>query len=232
MTAALEPGEKPAEKTTLGFLQAHDAFREAFRRVATPELREDRVLVLLAQSAHESGEWTRMWNYSLSGVKAKEGQNFVWLYTKEHVSVAQAAAMMKKDPRVSRVGVDAAGKTIIRLPQRFRAFSTAADGAEFQIGFLRRNYPAAWEKCLEGDPEGFASALKTPGNLDGWPYYTGPENDYRASCRRLFNAFALRVLCHPDARAFQKAHPPLKVDGDIGEKTRAALLEAVRAYKP
>ncbi len=168
-------------------------------------------------------------------MKASANQRFTWLFTTEHVSAARAKLLLAAtELRASVVGKNADGLSIVRLLQRFLAFDTAAEAAAYQIAFLRENYPAAWQQILAADPEGFATALKRPGNRKGLSYYSGREEDYRAQTRHFFDVFSLRVLgfghSADEVKLYQVARlAPDDVVGRIGPKTRAALLEDLRS---
>lgn len=127
------------------------------------------LLVLMAQSAHETGEWKHVHNYNIGNVKGAEGDGHDW-------------TNFRCRERVN-------GKDVYFDPPhpatRFRAFRTLTEGCVDLLVFLktRKRYAAAWDALLTGDPVAFATALKAGG------YYTDPVEVYARGLRFFFNKF-------------------------------------------
>lgn len=82
----------------------------------------------------------------------------------------------------------------------FRAFDSAAEGADSHIEFLTKHEPTAFNAALAGDPVAYAHQLKVHG------YYTASEALYARAVVSLFNEFlpiAQKVVA--DAAALREA---------------------------
>lgn len=170
--------------TKLSENQARDALREGFFKV-TGQYPTDQVLALLmAQSAHETAQWTKIHNNNFGNIKSTSGWG--------HQTTTYPAWETVNGQRVNfPAGVP---------ETQFRAYPDASEGAaDYVIVLLkdnpRRKPPDAWKQALlTGDPAAMAVALKTPP-----PYYTGPQKDYETAMRRLYNQYLEITQVSPDS---------------------------------
>jgi hypothetical protein len=128
------------------------------------------VLLLLAQSAHETGKWKKglhCWN--IGNIKSREGDGRDWTMFRCREVIG--------------------GKTVWFDPPhpatRFRAFRTLAEGAIDHLAFLRgsKRYADAWKAVERGAPTAFAQTLKAGG------YYTDPVEVYSRALNSFFKEF-------------------------------------------
>src|SRR5690606_37514991 len=152
-----DPTQMKAMRTPLTLDQARAHFRTAFQRVFSRDPSPEEEGVLLAQSAHETARWQKMWNYNWGGLKAVGGQAKVTLNTTEGF-----------------------GANARRLPQNFAAYGNATEGSSAWLGLLSRRYQEALERAAAGDPGGYARALNKRG------YFTGNADAYARSLERLY----------------------------------------------
>lgn len=139
------------------------------------------VLILVAQSAHETGRWRATHCFNIGNVKSREGDG--------------------RDYTMFRCREVVGGKTVFFDPPhpatRFRAFRTLGEGAIDHLGFLRgsKRYADAWSEIEAGHPYGFAEALKRGG------YYTDPVAIYARALGLFFAEFdrALPAELEPPA---------------------------------
>ena len=117
-------------------------------------------VVLVAQSAQETGAWASVYNYNLGGQKyvPGRGENYFWSTTSEG---------------------QGSSSTIVQA--RFTAFPTLAAGISNWLGLIHAHYPNAWAAAINGDPSGFVSALKAGG------YFTGNLSSYTSRVVGFFN---------------------------------------------
>jgi hypothetical protein len=142
------------------------------------------ILVLLAQSAHETAEWRAVHCFNIGNVKSIEGDGYDYTYFR------------------CRERID--GRDVYLEPPhpatRFRAFRTLAEGTIDHLAFLkgRRRWARAWEAIERGSPAEFAVALKTAG------YYTDPVEVYSrrlVAFYKLFDASLPAELVPPEVDA-------------------------------
>ena len=129
------------------------------------------ILVLMAQSAHETGKWKKgLHCFNIGNVKSRvdDGRDWTMFRVREREN----------------------GKDVYYDPPhpatRFRAFRTLAEGAIDHLGFLRgsKRYADAWGEIENGAPHGFAEALKAGG------YYTDPVEVYARALGLFFAEFS------------------------------------------
>lgn len=151
----------PITRPTATPLEAVRAVLAAYRRLfeRSPAWRE--LLILAAQSSHETGKWRSMPCYNVAGIKASVFGHapFFEAMTTEHLN-----------------GRD------VRLTQRFRAYHDLADGVFDWLSLLHRGYPQALEGAALGDVLEFVEGL-----WQGWgrgaKYFTAPFQTYSAAVR-------------------------------------------------
>lgn len=178
----------------------------------------DRVLrILTAQSSFETDQWRSCWCWNLGNVRRRAGQPWLRL---RHV--------VERDEHGNPVTYDD-GPGV-----EFSAFESLHSAAIAWLEFLRTpRYLPAWRDLLEReDAASYVRVLRACG------YYTATLEEYTAGTLAALGrveaalidvAAALAALGYADVRAFQRAHPPLAVDGIAGPMTCAALRRELDA---
>lgn len=164
---------------------------------AAPELDRASLLVLLAQSALETGWWRSCWLHNLGNSKHLEGKTpGSWTYftcdellTPAHARELLAGARPRTDGRPGldveldpKPRADGLARVLFHPSHRgcrFRAFDSLDEGATAYLASLRTRYASAWPAVLAGDAAAFSRALKAG------RYYTAPEQGYTASLLQL-----------------------------------------------
>jgi flagellum-specific peptidoglycan hydrolase FlgJ len=149
-----------AVRTKLSAEQAAQALERAWERVIGEAPKAETTAILTAQWAHETGRGQAMMNFNFGGIKGTSPAGLSTAYK-------------------TREGW---GKTEIRIVDRFRAYSTAEEGAADYVALLARRYPEAVEAARSGDPAEFVRALKER------RYFTGNEQAYTRSVTSLSEA--------------------------------------------
>jgi hypothetical protein len=172
------PGEIEAEITPLSGNEAAQALRRAWKRAMkqTPNL--DALAILTAHWAHETAAGAAMFNNNFGGIKGRgtDGLSFI---------------------KGAREGFGVRTQVV---RGRFRAYTSAASGADDYISLLLRKYALAMEAAGRGNTADFVAALHSG------KYFTGSVQDYtRALCRRTIPAhdWALSAL-----RGIRSTFPP------------------------
>lgn len=161
--AVARPGGQPdfsvvnAVRTQLSPGEAKTALEGAWKRVFGEAPSEQASAILTAQWAHETARGGSMYNFNFGGIKGTGPSGF---------SVVQR----------TREGY---GDTERTIRDRFRAYTSAEEGAVDYVQLLNKRYPQALQAAREGDPEGFVRALKARG------YFTGEESAYVRSVSNL-----------------------------------------------
>lgn len=164
----------PNKITRLSENQVREAFYQGFIQV-TGQKPSDQVLALMmAQSAHETGQWAALHNYNFGNVKALGG----WPHQTTTFGAWERLNGKKETFPPGH-------------PQtQFRAYPTASEGAaDYIITLLRDNKrrkpPDAWKQALlTGDPAAFSEILAKPP-----PYYTGDKGAYTRAMTRYYNQY-------------------------------------------
>ena len=132
------------------------------------------LLVLIAQSAHETGEWKHVHNFNIGNVKGGDGDGYDYTNFR----------CREKDKNGNDVYFDPPHPAT-----RFRAFRTLLEGCVDLLRFLRgrKRYAAAWQALQTGDPVAFAKALKLGG------YYTDPVEVYARGLRAYYAKYDREV---------------------------------------
>lgn len=140
---------------------------EALARAWSGAKRES-ILVLLAQSALETGRWRAIHCWNLGNIKHFEGDArcFTYFPTTEVVN-----GIVKHYAPPSPVCC-------------FRAYASLDDGAADYLALLQRRFSAGWAAVIAGDPREFVRRLKAAG------YFTAPEKTYEDSVAGLFHEFS------------------------------------------
>lgn len=176
--------------------EAAYALREAWYRIYGQYPNDKSLAVLWAKSCLETGRWKFIHNYNFGNIKAKNDDKYFTMFTcGEEVSLSQANTLVREDPERVKIlrkykWSNGSKRASIEIKDghtwsKFRAYLSMEDGAEDYLRFVSQNkrYIKAWQKVIEGDPEGYSHELKQAG------YYTGNEKRYTAGVVRLFNEF-------------------------------------------
>lgn len=128
------------------------------------------IVLLMAQSAHETAEWKYVHNFNIGNIKALDGDGYDW--TMFRCREKQNGVDVYFDPP--------------HPATRFRAFRTLTEGAIDHLAFLywRARYATAWAELKTGDPWKFATALRAAG------YYTDPVSVYAGAMARYARQFS------------------------------------------
>jgi hypothetical protein len=129
------------------------------------------IVLLMAQSAHETAAWKYVHNFNIGNIKAVEGDGYDWTMFRCREKKANGEDVWLDPPDPGT---------------RFRAFRTLTEGAIDHLAFLygRARYAAAWAALKSGDPLTFASALRAAG------YYTDPVEVYAGAVARYARQFS------------------------------------------
>lgn len=187
----------PSKKMVVTEAEGACALREAWKRIYHAYPSDESLAILWAKTCLETGRFkVGFWNYNFGNIKYKKDDDLYTMFEcGEEVSLEVAEQMVKEDPIfvsiVRRYTWSNGSKraSIKILPghewSKFRAYHTIEDGAEDYIRFLseKTRYKKAWEKLMEGDPEGYSYALGEAG------YYTADPKKYTAGVVRLYNEF-------------------------------------------
>jgi hypothetical protein len=179
----------------------------------------DSVLVVLAQTAFETGRWRHGFhNYNVGNIKhlgPNDAHDFTFFACDEDIG-GEVKHYVPDDPACC-----------------FRAYPSLAAGVVDLLVFLRAKYASAWSALLTGSPFAFVMALKRGG------YFTGPVETYATSVMSLFREFSLSVGLPFDlhttvglqtALNATGARPLLELDGQPGPKTKAAVAAFQRQH--
>lgn len=168
--------------------------------------KKEQLLILMAQSALETGRWRYIHSYNFGNVKSVDGDGrdycyfACWEIFPGSVAAAYAASSKPEAPvRITETHSNGAA-TVWFYPEhpacRFRAFCVMNEdktinewaslvlGMSDYLGMLRKRFFKAWPSVLSGDPVTFAKALKEQG------YFTAPLEGYIDSMSSLFKEFS------------------------------------------
>ncbi len=159
---------------------------------------KEKVCLLMAQSAFETGWWKFMHNYNIGNVKSVngDGRDFTYFRCWEivpTVSVKQLQAHTKYGHLVTVESEDTSGRSKIWLAPdhpgcRFRAYTSLKLGVYDHFTKLLDKYtdedPSkdAWSFIVKGDPVSFVRALKKKG------YFTGDLAIYEKQVSSIFQS--------------------------------------------
>ena len=191
--------ELPALRTMFTAAELAAALTEGWRTLFGAAPSRNAILVLMAQSAHETGQWGKVICFNIGNVKSVEGDGY--------------------DHTFFRTREKENGRDLVYEPPhpatRFRAFRSLADGVIDHLAFLygKRRYAAAWEALKTGDPTKFAKALKEGG------YYTDPVEVYARGLERYFAKFDSSVPLELE---------PLVIDEETARRTQGLVADSLR----
>ncbi len=156
-TRTQEATEVMPVRTRLTLSQASKCLGTAWSQVFGESPPPRAIALLAAQWSHETGQGASMFNFNFGGIKGLgPGGLTVSQRTKE--------------------GWGATERSIV---DRFRAYSSAEEGAVDYVKLLAKRFPGAIQAARQGDPTEFVHQLKARG------YFTGDENTYASSVSRL-----------------------------------------------
>jgi hypothetical protein len=149
--------EVPAQRTPLSGSDAASALGGAWQRTFGEAPSTETLSILVGQWAHETGRGSAMLNHNFGGIKGSgpDGTSAVYATT------------------------EGSGASATHGQARFRAYASAARGADDYVQLLSRRYPDAVSAAQRGDPSGFVHALAAKG------YFTGDPGQYLKSVSSL-----------------------------------------------
>jgi flagellum-specific peptidoglycan hydrolase FlgJ len=156
----------PVQNTPIAAGDLYKALRVAWASAVQDSIcTRDSLLVLLAQSALETGFWHACWNWNLGNVKhvAGDGYDYYQIRCNEIIG-GKVVWISPPDPGCS-----------------FRSYASISDGALSYLTLLRGRFRPAWPAVVEGDPVGFCHLLKLS------HYYTADEGIYTAGVVRCYH---------------------------------------------
>jgi hypothetical protein len=161
------------------------------------------IVLLMAQSAHETAEWKFVHNFNIGNVKAIEGDGYDWTMFR----------CREKDKDGKDVWLDPPDPGT-----RFRAFRTLTEGAIDHLAFLygRERYARVWAELKSGNPLKFAIALRVAG------YYTDPVKVYAGGLERYARKFGASLP--PEL----ESHP---VDEDTARRAQGLVALSLAALR-
>lgn len=202
-----KPGEVlSAKNTRMTRDQATQALATGYERVTGQKPSDEVLSLLVAQSALETANWTRISNYAFAGVKSSKGSNYTqFLRTSEYIPAPP-------DPS----GV----KTYIDPPDpatSFAAYLTAEDGATDYVATLARR-PHWWEGLHSGTAEGLITGLTTRPR-----YFTAPPADYLKQLQSQLGTYSPSL----QKGAQEEASPDWHGDGSAAASEQRKQLSKV-----
>jgi hypothetical protein len=150
--ASLAPGQVPDTATPVTPAQLYAALQAAWPSIVGGTPSREALLTLLSQWAFETGGGGKTIQYNIGNFKA----------TSSTVSWT------------SYMTTEGSGPNTVHVMQNFVAYPDLATGVAAYLSAMYGHFGSAWQYVVDGDPSGFAQALKDAG------YYTGSESDYAA----------------------------------------------------
>lgn len=139
-----------AQRTPLLGSEAAKRLERAFRREMGYLPDPETLMLLTAHWAHETNHGTAMYNYNFGGIKGVGPSGAYAIHR------TREGAGLQERPRTLR----------------FRAYTSATQGAVDYLSLLNRLYGTALEAAARGDATGFVQGLKQGG------YFSGDERIY------------------------------------------------------
>lgn len=149
--------EVPAQRTPLSGSDAASALGGAWQRTFGEAPSTETLSILVGQWAHETGRGSAMLNHNFGGIKGAGPDGTSAVYTT----------------------TEGSGTSATHGQARFRAYASAARGADDYVQLLSRRYPDAVSAAQRGDPSGFVHGLAAKG------YFTGDPGQYLKSVSSL-----------------------------------------------
>jgi len=167
---------KPAIATPLSFTEAAQALSTSYRALFSADLDRRALCVFLAHTGLETGRWQKLICQNWGNIKASLAYNGLVMYMRCNEILNGKLEWF--DPWHPQT--------------RFRAFETAAGGAEQYLRFLGlatrgvglpNRYQAAFDAAEGGDPVGMVDELARAG------YFTANVDLYRRAVVSMFTEF-------------------------------------------
>ena len=182
---------------TLTHLSKQDALvtlYHAWVQLFGSEPKKESIYVLGAQGALEDGWWEKMHCYNFGNVKSVDGDghDYCFFGCGEELPLSVAQHAVHDSPLVTVKRTYGSGTqqmvSVWIEPKhpwcRFRAFSTALEGATDYISLLNKRFSKSWPAVLAGDPAQFVHLLKLQG------YFTADESSYRNTLVSVFGTIS------------------------------------------
>lgn len=160
------PLYRPVRDTRLNAASAAAALRDAIIVVTGARPSREALRIIVAHSGLETGDWRKMRCFNFGNSKSSLQWVHTYFHTGERDSKTGKTVMF--DPPHVRIDGETAKQREERVVQtRFRAFTTAAEGATHHLRLLTGGrYAPAYARALAGDLDGFSRELGRLG------YYT------------------------------------------------------------
>lgn len=182
--------------TKLTFEEAAKIMRDALRAEMLGKAVPNGMLALaLGKSALETARFTKMFNSNFGNVKCPAG-------VQGQYTCIPLNEVLRRDGKDQTVWfspegeLDKKGGVVVKdrtavppghLQTRMRAWANPFDGSYDYVGFVRRNYPEAWEGLLASSPEAYVTGLKKRG------YFTAPLEAYLDTTVKLYHEFGKKL---------------------------------------
>lgn len=165
--------------TTLTAQDVYDALCVAWKAYFGEEAEHSPILVLMAQSALETGRWKALHWYNFGNCKSVKGDSRDWTsYVCDEYINGKRVWFLKGTPG-----------------SMFRAYKTKELGAVDYLDLLYRRYHPCWLHVLSGNPENFVMSIKSMG------YFTADLQKYKVAVASLFNEYT-KTLVKKDVPVF------------------------------
>jgi len=205
-------------KTTVTPLLFLQGLAQAWVNIFSVPAKKEQLLILMAQSAIETGRWKYNHSYNFGNVKSVEGDGRDYCYFAcwevFSKSVAAAYAASAKPGALAAITENRSDGTAVVwfYPEhpacRFRAYevhdangkidewSSMVLGLTDYLALLHKRFYKAWPSVLKGDPAEFVRALKTQGyfTADLQPYIDSEVSLFREFSHLQFDYSALPVI--------------------------------------
>jgi hypothetical protein len=221
--------KQPAQKTVVTAQQVLEALAEAHSEFFHARKNPTALLILLAQSACETGWWRAMWNNNLGNYKSLGQGPDDWTFFRcyEYLTDAQIPAAWRSDARIT-INAEVNGKHEVWIdPDHaaccFMSFPTLSKGAYRYLEKLVRQYSDpndqgpkdAWHWACQGDVEKFTNALYSH------HYFTADPVQYAkvvAGCKKRLEGMKLNfdnlIEWPVEESRIQVIHPSIFNDDD------------------
>lgn len=148
--STLPPGQVPDTATPVTPAQMYAALQAAWPGIVGGTPTREALLTLMAQWAFETGGGAKTIQWNIGNFKATSSTTS-W---------------------TSYMTTEGSGDNAVHLMQNFVAYPDLATGVSAYLSAMYGHFGNAWQYVVDGDPSGFAQALKD------LQYYTGSETDY------------------------------------------------------
>ena len=210
----------PDRLTRLSPAEAIDALCTAYERVMGKRCDAPTLAIIVAQSALETGHWRSIHCFNFGNAKRGAGDK---LYTMFRCNEIISGKVIWFDPPHPQT--------------HFKAFETAADGAEHHLRFLAidttpdngkpHRYARAWHAAENDDPVAFSRELSKAG------YYTASVSRYTETLTKLFRQYLPQCRDHLAQRPIIDPLTDLLPEPDPIDRDRvlAAVAQTIDGQK-